>query len=175
MLRAAARAIQIFTVFIFEYGASIRNIRKFAPFENFLLYGTSLNIKLKQHWKITIFWFRTSFVIKAPTLPQNELVYTTIALGDLSTVKFDGPGRNREKQGETGRNREKQGETGRNREKQGETGRNREKQGEKGRNREKQGETGRNREKQVETGRNREKQGETGRNREKQGETGRNR
>ena len=105
VLRAAARAIQIFTVFIFEYGASIRNIRKFAPFKNFPLYGTSPNIKLKQHWKITIFWFRTSFVIKAPTLPQNELVYTTIALGDLSTVKFDGPGRNREKQGETGRNR----------------------------------------------------------------------
>ena len=38
-LRAAARAVQIFAVFIFEYGASIRNIRKFAPFENFPLYG----------------------------------------------------------------------------------------------------------------------------------------
>ena len=33
VLRAAARAIQIFAVFIFEYGASIRNMRKFAPFE----------------------------------------------------------------------------------------------------------------------------------------------
>ena len=38
-LRAAAHAIQIFTVFIFEYGVSIQNIRKFAPFENFSLYG----------------------------------------------------------------------------------------------------------------------------------------
>ena len=41
-LRAAARAVQIFAVFIFEYGASIRNIRKFAPFENFPLYGMCL-------------------------------------------------------------------------------------------------------------------------------------
>ena len=36
----AARAVQIFTVFIFEYGASIWNIQKFAPFESFLLYDT---------------------------------------------------------------------------------------------------------------------------------------
>ena len=40
-VRAAARATQIFAVFIFEYRASIRNIQKFAPFENFPLYGTS--------------------------------------------------------------------------------------------------------------------------------------
>ena len=39
---AAACAVQIFAVFIFEYGASIRNIRKFAPFENFPLYGSAL-------------------------------------------------------------------------------------------------------------------------------------
>ena len=38
-LRAAARAVQIFVVFIFKYEASIQNIRKFAPFENFPLYG----------------------------------------------------------------------------------------------------------------------------------------
>ena len=36
-LRAATRAVQIFAVFIFEYGASIQNIQKFAPFKNFLL------------------------------------------------------------------------------------------------------------------------------------------
>ena len=40
-LQATARAVQIFAVFIFEYGASIRNIQKFAPFENFPLYGNT--------------------------------------------------------------------------------------------------------------------------------------
>ena len=47
-LRAAAHAVQIFTVFIFEYGVSIRNIRKFAPFENFPLYVMTKDVKMVQ-------------------------------------------------------------------------------------------------------------------------------
>jgi len=53
-LRAAACAVQIFAVFIFEYGASIRNIRKFAPFENFLLYGSTATDGVgEEDWWVT--------------------------------------------------------------------------------------------------------------------------
>ena len=53
-LRAAACAVQIFAVFIFKYGASIRNIRKFAPFENFLLYGSTATDGVgEEDWWVT--------------------------------------------------------------------------------------------------------------------------
>ena len=45
---AAACAVQIFAVFIFKdrSRASIQNIRKFVPFENFLLYGIEVSGRL---------------------------------------------------------------------------------------------------------------------------------
>ena len=43
---AAACAVQIFAVFIFEYGVSIQNIQKFPQFENFPLYSIWYACKL---------------------------------------------------------------------------------------------------------------------------------